>query len=66
MCGHNPRSSKRNWKKVPETLLNILVLNREDGKKGPRFQFLDLEVRAEHNPPHVGLVRGAGRQKPIL
>lgn len=54
MYGHNPKSSKRNWKKVPETLLNILLLNREDGDQVPSFQFLDLKVRAEHNFPWVG------------
>lgn len=53
VCGHNPRSSERNWKEVPETLLNLLFLNKEDGEKVASFQFLDLD-RAEHNSPCMG------------
>lgn len=42
MCGHSPRSSKRG-EEIPETLLNIPLLNREAGEKSPSFRFLDFK-----------------------
>lgn len=42
MCGHSPRSSERG-EEIPETLLNISLLNREAGEESPSFWFLDFK-----------------------